>query len=599
METEYIRGKIQERAGALTARAPAYFDSRGNDVWAARSGRVFQSDSIPDMAGGEGGYSSPVTGNGMGDINRLVGGRSRKPEHPGKLHPIGYWKKVAQHHLSGGDIEAMLNPYDAHRALSMDWRGGASPFFTKTGAPRAYMMHKSLHGSGLWDTIKGLGKKVLHEFTDPDSKLRGEIIPKATAIINTGADIATFIGPMIPPPFGQGIMAAAQGAKAIANGVSAVNMGVGAVQRAAKGDFKGALQSGIGAFGSYNNAKGALGSRATNLASYGEQKAAKAAAAVKVPSFAKSYEKPSNFMTTATSKASPKFMTTASRPPPPPPKPRDAPNPFVAPRGMPRESQPYSSGRKAPLMLQDIGEQGYSRMRAANAMDEGANAMSNPENAARMRALAAKARQSGLVGHGRRRRRGAGFWDTLKNAVISPFAPIKNAAEAMINPSIAFRSRDAPQAPSETTGTYDKSSSQRRQRQPVNIQPEFITNRKGIKVYNPAGTNPYGQGGSFQMDTPRQRLAQMGANLSPFGDAIGAQNRHSAAMNRIYGAASPDYSTLSLLTKGAERAEGAAKPRHGLKGRPNARAQIVGRIMKERGVSLPEASKIVKAEGLY
>ena len=33
--------------------------------------------------------------------------------------------------------------------------------------------------------------------------------------------------------------------------------------------------------------------------------------------------------------------------------------------------------------------------------------------------------------------------------------------------------------------------------------------------------------------------------------------------------------------------------------KPNARALIVKKIMKSRGVSLPEASKIVKAEGLY
>lgn len=30
-----------------------------------------------------------------------------------------------------------------------------------------------------------------------------------------------------------------------------------------------------------------------------------------------------------------------------------------------------------------------------------------------------------------------------------------------------------------------------------------------------------------------------------------------------------------------------------------ARAQIVAKVMRERGCSLPEASKIVKAEGLY
>lgn len=40
--------------------------------------------------------------------------------------------------------------------------------------------------------------------------------------------------------------------------------------------------------------------------------------------------------------------------------------------------------------------------------------------------------------------------------------------------------------------------------------------------------------------------------------------------------------------------KGLGKPK-----RTNARAQIVGKIMKERGVGLAEASKIVKAEGLY
>jgi hypothetical protein len=33
--------------------------------------------------------------------------------------------------------------------------------------------------------------------------------------------------------------------------------------------------------------------------------------------------------------------------------------------------------------------------------------------------------------------------------------------------------------------------------------------------------------------------------------------------------------------------------------KPNARGELVKKIMKERGVSLPEASKIVKSEGLY
>lgn len=52
-----------------------------------------------------------------------------------------------------------------------------------------------------------------------------------------------------------------------------------------------------------------------------------------------------------------------------------------------------------------------------------------------------------------------------------------------------------------------------------------------------------------------------------------------------------------LMQRGANRARGTVGPVGGKK--PNARAEIVKKIMKSRGVSLPEASKIVKAEGLY
>lgn len=52
-----------------------------------------------------------------------------------------------------------------------------------------------------------------------------------------------------------------------------------------------------------------------------------------------------------------------------------------------------------------------------------------------------------------------------------------------------------------------------------------------------------------------------------------------------------------LMQRGANRARGTVGAVGGRK--PNPRAAIVKKIMKERGVSLPEASKIVKAEGLY
>lgn len=50
-----------------------------------------------------------------------------------------------------------------------------------------------------------------------------------------------------------------------------------------------------------------------------------------------------------------------------------------------------------------------------------------------------------------------------------------------------------------------------------------------------------------------------------------------------------------LLPQSAGRAEGKLQP----KVQGGGRAEIVKRVMKERGVLLPEASKIVKAEGLY
>jgi len=65
-----------------------------------------------------------------------------------------------------------------------------------------------------------------------------------------------------------------------------------------------------------------------------------------------------------------------------------------------------------------------------------------------------------------------------------------------------------------------------------------------------------------------------------------------AAQDAARGKGTPDFATLSLLRKGAKA--GGARPK-----RTNKRAQIVGQVMRERGVSLPEASRIVKSEGLY
>jgi hypothetical protein len=79
---------------------------------------------------------------------------------------------------------------------------------------------------------------------------------------------------------------------------------------------------------------------------------------------------------------------------------------------------------------------------------------------------------------------------------------------------------------------------------------------------------------------PGAKAVAMGAQLIPdswVGDG------------RPVGAGTPDYATLMALQKGAQK--GGAK-------RSNKRGQMVAKIMRERGVSLPEASRIVKAEGL-
>jgi hypothetical protein len=224
MESEYIRGKLEERAGAVSARPSAQFSARGNDVWAHRSGRTYQ----PAVGGQKNDFSSPVTGNGkMGDLSRLVGGKKRQgagfldsalsalagPVVSGVANMFGNQqtsapaeKVVARmdssqpygrrafdmpeegvrhfgegprardfprrfRHLRGrgmGDMSAK----EAHELVNRDYRGGGHPYLTKTGAVRA-----KYRGSGLWDDIKGLAGKVVHEFTDPQSDLRKKIAP--------------------------------------------------------------------------------------------------------------------------------------------------------------------------------------------------------------------------------------------------------------------------------------------------------------------------------------------------------------------------------------------------------------------------------------
>jgi len=69
---------------------------------------------------------------------------------------------------------------------------------------------------------------------------------------------------------------------------------------------------------------------------------------------------------------------------------------------------------------------------------------------------------------------------------------------------------------------------------------------------------------------------------------------------RARGSGAPDsLEVTQLMAKGARANQGRPdKPMDG-SGKKSGRAEIVKRVMKQRGVSLPEASKIVKAEGLY
>ena len=127
-QTEYLRGQLEEKAGAMVRRPRASFTARGNDVWAERSGRVFAPGEEAGMSGGSAeaawdatrdlprwtpvpearkpDYSSPVTGNGMGNISRLVGGKRR----------TGGTKHTQKTSLSQGRTQAAV---DADRRRTM------------------------------------------------------------------------------------------------------------------------------------------------------------------------------------------------------------------------------------------------------------------------------------------------------------------------------------------------------------------------------------------------------------------------------------------------------------------------------------------------
>lgn len=76
--SEYLRGKIQERTGFLQPHHGAAFTKRGFDVWAERSGRTYYSDGSA-LAGGAMDFASPVSGSGMGKLSSLTGGAKSLP----------------------------------------------------------------------------------------------------------------------------------------------------------------------------------------------------------------------------------------------------------------------------------------------------------------------------------------------------------------------------------------------------------------------------------------------------------------------------------------------------------------------------------------
>lgn len=71
--SEFLRGKIQERNGVIHPHQPASFTKRGFDVWAERSGRTYYSDGSA-LQGGAMDFASPVSGSGMGKLSSLTGG---------------------------------------------------------------------------------------------------------------------------------------------------------------------------------------------------------------------------------------------------------------------------------------------------------------------------------------------------------------------------------------------------------------------------------------------------------------------------------------------------------------------------------------------
>ena len=489
-ESEYIRGKLEERAGALSSRPDARFSMRGNDVWAHRSGRTYQ----PSMEGGAADFSSPVTGNGkMGDLRRLVGGKLRKP---GSRSP-------SPERACGG-AGLMMTPMEAQQLMTMDYRGGAHPYLTKRGGLRAH-----LRGSGVWDNIKALAKKGMNELMNPESKLRGEIAPMVGTLAS-----------LIPH----------KGAQALANAASNVS----------KGEFGSLASSARDAVNSYQRSQGLkkgskqLAELAGTLAkpkfmsedkpkppkftkNYAMPKPGSYMSdmpeeEIKTYNFSKDYSKPPKPTRQAVNDSAGRPLAIVDKPRPPPVDKLQASRDYILERTRANQvmlaqakfakAQAEKAAKAAKLqsrpgqlMLEDASDVDLRNMRAQKAM-----------NKLKDKAGMARDAEDYEVGGGRRRR-GKGFFGDMFKGIVGT---VKKAAPLL------------------------------------------------------------------------KMMPGVGRAVGTVADFIPDS----------WGSGTPDLATLQALQRGAQSV-GAAKPK-----RTNRRAQMVAQVMRERGVSLPEASRIVKAEGL-
>lgn len=559
MESEYIRGKTEERAGAISARPSAQFSARGNDVWAHRSGRTYQ----PAVGGQKNDFSSPVTGNGkMGDLSRLVGGKKRQgagwkeglltiasgvnsmfspsssqtssqkaPAEIGRVsgspmgyrgrpmrpyyqrrpmrpegHPEDYLRHFGPgprardfpdhfHHLRGrgmGDMSAK----EAHELVNRDYRGGGHPYLTKTGAVRA-----KYRGSGLWDDIKGLAGKVVHEFTDPQSDLRKKIAPTVAkygkfldfvpGLEGVGTAVSTAANFLATPEGGS----AYGGAEHMMSPMEAQQLMMmdyrgGAHPYLTKG---GRLRASLKGSGVWDSIKSLAGQAANEVFNPRSRLRAD--------------------ILPALAEAAPYAD-------------------YVAP-GVGTAIGTTARGLASSQLLNRIGEEG-------TAFSEGLK-----------KAKAKKAKKAG---------------DTLEEI-----------ASRGIQGKLASAKSPAPT--------------------------QFMA---GPEVKIPKFLKSYGKPVAQAMDDDDDKPLQIGdATDADLADMAfqGQANRLSKMLGKPVkynekgyevgsgrrGGRTPDLATLALLAQGAQR--GGAK-------RTNKRGQAVAKVMRERGVSLPEASRIVKAEGL-